>query len=356
MINKKIKQKKFSFVCILTTGRTGSDFLQGCLDGIPGVITFSGQIAFYTFLKDEKTKKFFAKKDSKNLIKYFVRKHPKLFFKDSLENKIINLNIKKFYRIFSELSHKTDLNRKNFFINIYLSYHLTLNRKILKKNTIVHHSHSVEETENFCKDFDNTKILVTIRHPFQNLKSGIINWVNYDLKKNNFSHFYFYIRRIREDLIFALKQKSFFVKVEEINQKKTKKKICKFLNVNYSSEIQTSTFANKPWKSDKLSRFKPKNGKFNNSVLKEDWQSFFSKNDQKILSLLYMNYTKFGYKIKENDYLDKFLILLLIILPLNYEKKNIIKILFSSSIFSFFRNVYYYFRRIAYYLRVYLIT
>lgn len=350
---KKLKQEKFYFACILTTGRTGSDFLQGCLDGIPGVITFSGQIAFYTFLKDEKTKKYFAKKDKKNLIKYFVRKHPKLFFKDILENKIINLNLKKFNKIFLELSKDKDLNRKNFLLYIYLSYHLTLNRKIFKNNTIVHHSHSVEETKRFCEDFDNTKILVTIRHPFQNLKSGIINWVNYDVKRNDFSHFYFYIKRIREDLIFAVKKKSLFIKLEEINLMKTKKKICKFLHVNFSPKIHTSSFANKPWESDKLSSFKSKKGKFNNSVLKQDWQKFFSKNDQKILSLLYKNYSKFGYKIKKNNFLDKLSIFPLIFLPLNYEKNNIIKILFSKSILSFSKNVYYYFRRVLYYLKVY---
>ena len=356
MIKKKNKQEKFYFACILTTGRTGSDFLQGCLDGMPGVITFSGQIPFYTFLKDNKTKEFFAENNSKKLIRHFVKKHPDLFFKDKLENKVINLNLKKFYRIYEVLSKQMDLNRKNFFINIYLSYHLTLNRKILKKNTIVHHSHSVEETKYFCKDFDNTKILATIRHPFQNLKSGIINWIKYDIKKNNFQHFYLYIRRIREDLIFALKKKPLFVKLEELHLKNTKKKICKFLNINYSPKIHTSTFASKPWKSDKLSSFNSKNGKFSKSVLRENWKSFFSKNDEKILSFLYKDYIKFGYNIKKTNYLDKILIILLMFLPLNYERKNLINILFSNSIFLIPKNIYYYFRRIAYYFRVFLVN
>lgn len=356
MINKYNKEAKFDFACILTTGRTGSDFLQGCLDGMTGVITFSGEIPFYAFLKDKKTKEFFQEKNSKKLIKHFVKKHPNLFFKDKLENKVINLNIKKFYRIFDELSNEIDFNRKNFFINIYLSYHLTLNRKIFKKNIIVHHSHSVEETEYFCKDFDKTKVLVTLRHPFQNLKSGIINWIKYDIRKNNFHHFYLYVRRIREDLIFALKKKSFFVKLEEMHLKKTKKKICKFLNINYTSKIHTATFANKPWKSDKLSSFNSKNGIFNKNVLRENWKSFFSKNDEIILSYLYRDYVKFNYNIKKTSYSDKFLIIILMFLPLNYERKNLISILFSNSIFLIPKNIYYYFRRIAYYLRVYLVN
>ena len=51
------KGYKLNFACILTTGRTGSDFLQGCLDGIPGIITFSGEIPFYKFINDPNTKK-----------------------------------------------------------------------------------------------------------------------------------------------------------------------------------------------------------------------------------------------------------------------------------------------------------
>ena len=37
---------KIKFSTILTTGRTGSDYLQGCLDNVTGVVTFSGKI-FY---------------------------------------------------------------------------------------------------------------------------------------------------------------------------------------------------------------------------------------------------------------------------------------------------------------------
>ena len=31
---RKIKNFTIKYACILTTGRTGSDYLQGCLDGV----------------------------------------------------------------------------------------------------------------------------------------------------------------------------------------------------------------------------------------------------------------------------------------------------------------------------------
>tara|TARA_B100000787_G_C16072824_1_gene240753 strand:- start:547 stop:702 length:156 start_codon:yes stop_codon:yes gene_type:complete len=42
---------------ILTTGRTGSDYLQGCLDGVPGVITLTGKTCFKDFFEKLELKK-----------------------------------------------------------------------------------------------------------------------------------------------------------------------------------------------------------------------------------------------------------------------------------------------------------
>jgi len=63
---KKIRNCSLNYACILTTGRTGSDYLQGCLDGVPGVITFSGEMPFFRFLNNSKTKLIIKKKIQKN--------------------------------------------------------------------------------------------------------------------------------------------------------------------------------------------------------------------------------------------------------------------------------------------------
>ena len=41
--------KKFDYFTIMTTGRTGSDYLQCCLDGVPGILTLTGQTYFKKF-------------------------------------------------------------------------------------------------------------------------------------------------------------------------------------------------------------------------------------------------------------------------------------------------------------------
>ena len=38
---------------IITTGRTGSDFLQHCLDGINGLIVFSDKFEYHQFFENK---------------------------------------------------------------------------------------------------------------------------------------------------------------------------------------------------------------------------------------------------------------------------------------------------------------
>ena len=152
---KKPQKHLINYACIMTTGRTGSDYLQGCLDGVPGVITFSGELPFFKFIENKKTIEILKKKNSKKLIDHFINLNKNLFYYDKLENKKFNFSIKKFKAFFTIIIKEKKFNKKNFLNSLYLSYHLTINRKILKKNIIIHHSHNVLETEKFMRYFKN---------------------------------------------------------------------------------------------------------------------------------------------------------------------------------------------------------
>ena len=52
----------------------------------------------------------------------------------------------------------------------------------------------------FLDDFQNATVLVTIRDPRANLKSGLLNWFKYDYRRKHMEHVYIYLRRIRDDL------------------------------------------------------------------------------------------------------------------------------------------------------------
>lgn len=71
---------------ILTTGRTGSDYLNYCLDGLDNVITFSGKFKIddFFFNKFEKIKK-------EKLLSIFIKKYRFLIKKN--EEKFLNQTI-----------------------------------------------------------------------------------------------------------------------------------------------------------------------------------------------------------------------------------------------------------------------
>ena len=124
---------KIDFSTILTTGRTGSDYLQACLDNVPGVLTFSGHMRFYSFCDEINFDKL-KSKHSSEILELFIKKQSHLFIEDKIENKIINLNIQKFKEHFLKVAGEENLSKQKFLLSVYLAYHLTLERSIKNIN------------------------------------------------------------------------------------------------------------------------------------------------------------------------------------------------------------------------------
>jgi len=330
---------------ILTTGRTGSDYLQACLDNVPGVMTFCGKFAYYKFCSSIKN---FDQQDPEIIFNKFIEKFENIFTYYELENKKTDLNLIKFKKIFIQEISKVTLSKKSFLENLYISYHKTMERNVNDVKVLVHHTHVVDETRKFLSEYPESKMLITIRDPRANLKSGIVNWFDYDKERIGIDHVFRYLKRVREDLNFALKtpNKKLFVKLEEANEIKTKEEICSFLNVKFHENIMISTFASKIWSGDKLSKFKAKKGEFMNEVKDNKWQDFFNDRDKKILNLLYKNYSKFGYNIETTNFIDRLLMLLNSFLPLSFEKKTFNE--FKKGYKKVIKNSYIYFKRVLY--------
>lgn len=341
---------------IFTTGRTGSDYLNSCLDNVSNVMTFCGYFIYYEFFKGRNE----LVLTEKVLINFF-RKYNHIFSLNKIENTNFNINTKKIRKFFLKNYKKKYINRKDFLINIYIAYHLTLKRKFTKKTVLVHHSHNIEHTEEFLKDFPNSKIFITIRDPRANLRSGIYNWFKYSPKYKHMDHVFFYIKRVREDLNYILKKKNrkLFIKIEESNLKKTKKKIFKFLNLRFDNNIYKSTLASKLWNADKVSRGNlpsqkfTKSGKINKSINLDLWEKYFTSSDLKFLSLIYHKYNIFGYDLKKTPLSERLFLLFKCVLPMSFEK-----ITFSQKGFSFkkkLKNYIFFFKRVFYFASIILL-
>lgn len=328
-------EKKFYYYTIMTTGRTGSDYLQCCLDSVPGLITLTGQTYFKNFFS--KSKFHLIKNNKKKVINKFLISYKGLFDNDILENKKININKIRFKKKFLKNVQKVDLNEKNFINNIFIAFEESTRNNLSKVKSIVNHSHSLEETEYFLKLFPKAKLIVTVRDPLENLRSGIVNWKKFTNNNLNRSHNYFYTYRILRDLKFSekIKNKKFYVKLENSFKLTEKKKILKFLNLNYSKKINTATYNGIPWIGDKLSQTRTNDGSFNKNILNKKAHEFFTKKDLFLLKYFYRSYQKFGYHKNKFKFIDTLKFKVLTFFPLSYELKEVTRYPFKISNYYF---------------------
>lgn len=336
-----IKTKNPEYACILTTGRTGSDYLQSCLDSVPGILTMTGQTYFKKFFIQSNFEN--IKHSKKKVIDQFVKIYQNLFKKDMLENKKINLDTRKFKEIFLIHSENKNLEKKNFIELIFLSFEILTRNKYSQVKTVVNHCHSVEEMVFFLDIFPSAKILVTIRNPIQNLFSGINNWKKFSKIDLGQKHNYFYTKRILYDLRYALKlnNRVHYVKLENCFKKQQKKNLLRFLNVKYSTIANKATCNGKPWIGDRLSQNRTTDGSFNVKALEKSNEYYFNAKDEFVLSYFYRTYQKFGYfNKKKGSFYHMIKYFFSAISPLSFEKKTIMEQPFKL------KNYYYYLQRV----------
>ncbi len=345
-IKKIFNSKNLKVALIATTGRTGSDYLNCCLDNLHGVMTFCGKFNYHQFFKNNQNKI-----NKLTLINKFLKKYNYLFSFNKEEDIDTKIDVKKFKTNFLKITSDTEINKREFLINLYVAYHLTLKRNFKKIKYLVHHSHGVNETNRVLQDFPNSKLLITIRHPLANLKSVLINWFKYDKKKISMAHTFTYIYRIRQDLkyLLILKNKKLFIKLEEANLVKTKKNICKFLSIRLQKNIFKATLAGKVWKGDRLSPVKSKKGEYISSTNNNDWKNYFSTKEIVLLSFIYSDYQKFGYKLGNLKFLEKTKCFIRIFSLFSFEK-----FVFKNSDLLNFYNIKYLIMRMLYLILIFL--
>ena len=80
---------------------------------------------------------------------------------------------------------KSSINRKDFLLNLFKSYHITLNRKIENVKVLVHHTHGIKETTKFLdlasKILSNNALqniekvtVINIDHGIETMRSSAI--------------------------------------------------------------------------------------------------------------------------------------------------------------------------------------
>jgi len=117
---------------LITTGRTGTDFLQSLLDSHPEVLTFNGHIFFHDFWNNSKCRKTDEIVVS-DLLDEFIGMHmEKLKSKYDLQEKknslgenkdqSIDIDLTSYKNEATKLLHGRKINSRNFMLAVYGAY------------------------------------------------------------------------------------------------------------------------------------------------------------------------------------------------------------------------------------------
>ncbi len=370
---------KLQVCALITTGRTGSDFLQSLLDNHTEILTFNGIFWFHNFWEKSKCVQY-AGKDSTILndlldeffgffIEKFKSKYDYLERKDCLGidgNKVIDIDLKKFKTVVINLLKNEYICSKSFMLAVYGGYAICLNQDLNKKKILVHHIHHVEKLPDYIEDFPNSKILCMTRDPRANFVSGIIHHREYSETTDNERHLLYYIKRIITDAYSADKfsKNVMVLKIEDLGKKCILMSLCSWLGVRYEDAMTKSTWAGLMWHGDRISKKYNTEIGFSKKMLQNNWNQKMTTKDKYIFNFI-MNdrLINYEYEYKKIHIYDWLIVTMIMFLPLkfelsffsiNYFKKHIknkdYKVLIMNNIQYARRVIFfylYYFRKIS---------
>ena len=319
---------------LVTTGRTGSDFLQSLLDSHPEILTFNGIFDYYPFWDNSECVKsgrfdisdFLDELIGKNIEK-FKSRYDLIERKDQLGkdfSQTIDIDILKFKENFNAIIGNHEINSRNCLLAIYGAYSSVIGQDLNKKKVFFHHIHHHQKLDRFFEDFPTTKIISMTRDPRANIFSGVLHHKTYNPDSMDGAHQYFYIKRIFEDCSILEKYDKEYlsIKLESLGSINTVKKLAVWLGIEYHETLNRSTWAGLEWHGDRLSGNKRTGGKFSKKILQNNWEKYLSKKDKYILNFLLNSRLKYyNYPYQKKSMVSYLIIPLFNIFPLSYEKE-----------------------------------
>ena len=343
--------------CLITTARGGSDFFQSLLDGHPEICLFnlnfrflSEYLAISITWKNQETNPydFIDEFIGKNLTR-LVSKYNIIEGQDRLglsKNKSLEINTEKFKNFFLDILQGQIINEKNILLALYGSYHMSLNRDLKKTKIIFHHAHNIHEAIKFKEFFHDTKLIITTRDPRSSFVSslkfarndGNIEWDNYrhlyislcqtvieDPSANSFfnDHINYEIPfgPIKyKELIKKIDQNPLIIRLEDIPKKSILVSLVKYFKINYSSNLEASTWGDLEWWGDRLSskKLEPKGWTENRTY--NGWSEKLSYFDKILFEIcLYDLMLKYKYISKKSNLFLRLLSIAFIFLPMRFE-------------------------------------
>ena len=309
-------------ICIVGMGRAGIEFLQSLFDSHSQILQMPGILRFNQKFIDslELDTNFFISSFIKSNEQFFDSRMQKLERHDQLglkKNGYYAVSKKKFKKNFFNIYRKTSQKKIDRIICLHKAYAKASKIFLRNKKILVLNIHSLDYFKNFNDTFKNykkIKILITVRDPLASLCSTIKNWLNYEngrhlTSQSLFLNIYVHLNTIN-DLI-KYKRDIIIIQLEQLhrNSKKTLKTLCKKLLIKYEKCLLKSTFFNKEWWGDSVTKkyINGLNPNFKNSFKRK---FFYEKDISIIENKIFTIIKKYNYKFrskKKFNYFDIFL-------------------------------------------------
>ena len=356
---------------LITTGRTGTDFLQSLLDSHTEVLTFNGILWFHEFWETSKCVESNRLIVDDILVEFIGKNiHTIKSFYDFQErkdclgingNQSINIDADNFKNQASLLLSNVDINSKNVLIAIYGAYAICMGQRLDKKRIIFHHIHHAEKLNKYLADFPDSKIICMTRDPRANFLSGIKHWQNFDITTDHGNHLYYYINRIFLDAYVLSKYANEYlvIRIEDLGDKKNIKELCKWLGILYEETLMHSTWGGMKWHGDRISGKENKEVGWSKEMLNNNWKNKLSTKDKYLFNfLLNLRLRFYNYEYEKIKFIDYFIVPIIILFPLSFERRffslNYIRdILNSGRKIHLIINIYSYFKRVSLFYRYY---
>ena len=340
---------------LVTTGRTGSDYLQSLLDSHPEVLTFNGSLPFYrdfwrhsacqaapTCEADDVVDEFIGHHIHKLKSKYDVVER-----KDQLgpsHDQSLSLDTQAFRAHAIGLLRGHELSGRNALLALYGAYNLCLGHALSAKRVFFHHAHHLDELDLFLTHFPSASILLTTRDPRANFVSGIENWRAFNRDTDNQEHVYRYIKRILEDSTpCAAKHRPYAaIRLEDLPKPSVMEELRRWLGISDDPCLTVSTWGGLEWHGDALSKRHYDSRGFNPEQTRNRWESRLGRLDKYVLNyLMFSRLGHYGYPSRDIHWWDALVVPFLLPVPLKYERRFLTRTYIASKIRSGRMNEWY---------------
>ena len=322
-------------VALVTTGRTGSDFLQSLLDSHPQVATFNGHFAVYSeFFSRALTfsvvggqaadaaDEFIGQYLYKLVSRYDIQEAKDRLGENSDESFTINTADFKTHVV--GLFGQRPLNSRDFLLAIYGAYNLCLGQQITKAKVVFHHPHLDYEFRLFLKDFPETRVVFSSRDPRANFCSHVEHFRRYYSSHDNQQHVYNCLKMALEDSALAEMLGLDYVatRLEDIPREDAMRAFADWLGVDFQESMLRSTWAGLDWHGDRISNKTFAATGWSETRTANGWQQRLGSVEKYVLNYIMNDRLRwYGYPLKLVGPVDAVLVAVAILWPFKCERR-----------------------------------